>query len=73
MHDLYRKNRYTLFCGSCSGDLLAAFASRRARLKRLGQCDQVAAGFFFFGLAVFGSAAGSDPRSIDVSRPLVNV
>jgi hypothetical protein len=36
--------------------------------------DQVAAGFFLaFDFAVFGGASGSDPRSIDVSRPDVNV
>jgi hypothetical protein len=34
--------------------------------------DHVAAGFFFFGFAVAGSA-GSDPRSTDVSRPAVKV
>jgi hypothetical protein len=38
-------------------------------------CDQVgaAAGFFFFGLAAFGSATGSVPRSIEVNRPAVKV
>ena len=36
--------------------------------------DQVAAGFFFaFGLAAFGCATGSGPRSIDVRRPAVKV
>ena len=35
--------------------------------------NQVGVGFFFFGFALFGSATGSDPRSIDVRRPLVKV
>jgi hypothetical protein len=46
------------------------FAIRRS--GRLIEGDQVGAGFFFvFGLT--GSATGSDPRSIDVSRPAVKV
>jgi len=46
----------------------------KTRSSWLIECDQVAAGFFLaFGLAVFGSATGSDPRSIDVSRPAVKV
>ena len=46
--------------------------SQPVSLVRLTEGDQVAAGFFF-GLAVFGSATGSDPRSIEVSRPAVKV
>ena len=39
------------------------------------RCDQVGAGagFFFLGLTAFGSATGSAPRSIEVSRPAVKV
>jgi hypothetical protein len=42
--------------------------------KGLRKSGYVAAGFFFaLGLAVFGSATGSGPRSIEVSRPAVKV